>query len=184
VLFLSLIWMTILEIRIRDANADDAANLVALSIQVWLHTYATDGIRSVISELVLGQFTPEHFTRMLALPKYRLRVAIYRAHLIGYSLLDLDSRCELDPAVSTELVTLYVQEPFIGQNVGSMLLNDSQSQLGGEKSMWLSVYVRNERAVKFYRKHGFIQAGQMPFEFGGESHMNDVLVRHPLLSTG
>jgi diamine N-acetyltransferase len=172
------------EISIRDAKEDDAANLAALSIQVWLHTYATDGIRPAISELVLEQFTPEHFTRVLALAKYRVLVAIYRDHLIGYALIDRDSRCELDPTLSTELVTLYVQEHFIGQNVGSMLLANCQSAIGGEKSIWLSVFVRNERAIKFYRKHGFIHVGEMPFEFGGESHMNDVLVRHSLLSTG
>jgi hypothetical protein len=36
---------------IRNAKKTDSINLAALSIQVWLHTYATEGIRKEISSL-------------------------------------------------------------------------------------------------------------------------------------
>jgi hypothetical protein len=42
---------------IRQGQHRDAVNLSALAIQVWLHTYATEGISSLISHYVLSEFT-------------------------------------------------------------------------------------------------------------------------------
>ena len=41
---------------IRKALQSDCLDLAALSLQVWLHTYATKGIRSQISQYALSHF--------------------------------------------------------------------------------------------------------------------------------
>lgn len=57
-----------MDLRYGLAGPTDAANLAALSIEVWLHTYARDGIRQAFSDYVLREFTAERFAAHIADP--------------------------------------------------------------------------------------------------------------------
>lgn len=163
---------------IRPARLEDARNLAALAIQVWLHTYATQGIRSHLSEFVLTELTPEKFQRLLADPAHLLLVAELDGHLLAYADLDFESPREDVPGVRTELATLYVQEHFAGQGLGSRLMAacaEEAKRRSGSPCFWLSVYHRNERALAFYKKHGLEIRGAFDFELGDERHRNLVL---------
>jgi ribosomal protein S18 acetylase RimI-like enzyme len=47
----------------------------------------------------------------------------------------------------------------------------------GYDVLWLGVWERNERAIRFYEKKGFVQVGSLPFVFGNELHTDLVMVR-------
>lgn len=67
---------------IRTANVSDSANIAALSIQVWLDTYATEGIRQNISKYVLEKFTEERVSEIIAsdqTPVLRTRCTVISA---------------------------------------------------------------------------------------------------------
>jgi ribosomal protein S18 acetylase RimI-like enzyme len=163
---------------IRNGEPSDAGNLAALAIQVWLHTYATEGISTAISRYVLSEFTDERFTTILSQESSVILVAEIDGHLVGYALLDIGARCPSgDSAV--ELATLYVQEHFTREGIGSALLaccrNVAHKRTGSGR-IWLTVNARNEPAIAFYRKHGFIRTGTDWFELGGERHENHLMV--------
>ena len=108
-----------LQPSIRPATPADMECLTALAIQVWLHTYATDGIRSSIAHYVLTEYTPEHFAHIIADPQWQLLVAEVNQHLVGYALVGFDSICPTEPEAEVEMATLYVQEHFEGEGIGS-----------------------------------------------------------------
>lgn len=168
-----------LEPTIRQGAPADTECLAALAIQVWLHTYATDGMRSAIARYVLSEFTAERFARILADTASLLLVAEKNQHLVGYALLKFGAVCPTSAQSNVELATLFVQEHFTRSGLGSALLARSQNlareRTGGAK-LWLTVNTRNERAIAFYRKHGFEPAGTTQFEFGGEQHENHVFL--------
>lgn len=170
---------------LRPAQPGDARNLAALSIQVWLHTYATEGIRDALSTFVLAEFTEARLRQRILDPRRRLFVAEEAGHLVGYAELDLEAPREDVPGTRAELTTLYVQEHFGGRGIGSRLLEacaQEARQRCGRSGLWLSVYHRNERAMAFYRKQGFTERGSFHFEFGGERHLNLVLANTPRTS--
>ncbi|PRC92272.1 GNAT family N-acetyltransferase [Solimicrobium silvestre] len=165
---------------IRLADLADASNLAALGIQVWLHTYATSGIHQAISDYVLAEFTAEKFQQLLIAPDHIVLIAEKNAHLVGYAVLKLDARCNDVSHTSTELVTLYVQEHFTRQNIGTALLSacaDYAQQSTGSALLWLSVNQNNTRASTFYHQHGFRKYGVTYFEIGSERHANDILAK-------
>jgi ribosomal protein S18 acetylase RimI-like enzyme len=162
---------------IRVATTTDAGNIAALSIQVWLHTYAKSGLRSALSDYVLAEYTPE---RMAARLKNRDQVFIVYeqdAHLVGYLRLLLDSPCPTDPGTPVEIATLYVQEHFIGRGIGSELLHHTLDFCAkrGVSRIWLSVNHENARAIRFYEKHQFRRNGSIYFHLENEQHENFVL---------
>jgi ribosomal protein S18 acetylase RimI-like enzyme len=167
------------EPNVRVASATDAECIAALAIQVWLDTYASEGIRKTIAHYVLSEFTTEAFTRAIANPSSRLLVAEVQDHLVGYTVVNLNTPCPAPGGSSVELATLYVQRHFSGIGIGSSLLSSGRSiarEVTGNASLWLTVNARNERAISFYKRHGFAQVGTTHFEFGNERHLNHVLL--------
>lgn len=54
-----------------------------------------------------------------------------------------------------ELDWLMVDPQFHGTGVSSTLMRAGMDWLGTDRPMWLNVVGHNERAISFYRKHGF-----------------------------
>ncbi|MFC7418627.1 GNAT family N-acetyltransferase [Iodobacter arcticus] len=160
---------------LRPATAADAQNLAALAIQVWLHTYATEGIRQDISTYVLSEFTPAKFTDLINDPQYQLLIAEINHHLVAFAQIDFASKEQ--PALgSVELKMLYVQEMFTGQGLGHKLLAYCE-EIIASRAYWLSSNSNNHRAIAFYASQGFVQHGVTYFEFGGNHYENKVLVK-------
>jgi len=164
---------------IRVATVADASNLAALSIQVWLHTYAKSGLRGALSDYVLAEYTPEKISRCLRDENQVFIVHEKNAHLVGYLRLLLDSPCPTDPNSRIEIATLYVQEHFIGRGVGSELLEYILEFCRKREipAVWLSVNHENVRAISFYEKHRFQRNGSIFFHLENEQHENFVLYK-------
>jgi ribosomal protein S18 acetylase RimI-like enzyme len=56
---------------------------------------------------------------------------------------------------SRELDWLMVDPDFHGSPIASDLMRSGMAWLGKDRPMWLNVVRHNERAIRFYRKHGF-----------------------------
>jgi len=160
---------------IRKARLDDCLDLAALSLQVWLQTYATQGLRAKISHYALSTFTERYFQQLLSEPRTEIWVAIIEEHLVGFIALDLSSNFndnDSDIGYGYEITTLYVSEHFQGQGIGRQLLNEAKKQYG--LPYWLSVWVKNDQAVNFYTKLGLKLIGEQNFDLNGELHQNSV----------
>lgn len=162
---------------IRLAQAEDAENLSALAMQIWLHTYADQGISSTISGYVLTELSPSRFTSLLSDPSSVVHVAEVEKHLVGYATVCLATSCPESTQAKAELATLHVQEPFVGKGVGTLLLKQSEYWAKGrtDKNIWLTVNSKNSRAISFYAKHGYVKLGITYFQLGDEKHENFVL---------
>ncbi|GAB3251702.1 GNAT family N-acetyltransferase [Chitinimonas naiadis] len=158
---------------IRPAEQKDCLNLAALSLQVWLHTYAMEGMRDEISRYALTTFTPDYFAQRIASPRYRLYVKTSGYHLLGFISVDLAASCPVDANAGLEVETLYVHVHFKGQSIGSQLLRTALAELGPK--LWLTTWVHNTQAIGFYRAFGFTDIGATWFEMEGEQHENRVL---------
>ncbi len=157
---------------IRKARKEDSINIAALSIQVWLHTYATDGIRRGISEFAIGTYTEQYFKELINNPDYRILVFIEEKHLVGYVMANLKSLWQ-DQSNGYEIDKLYVQEHFHGKGIGRRLISEMAARYGGR--FWLSTWAHNWNAINFYKHMGFIDIGHKDFELEGELHENRVL---------
>ena len=166
------------EASIRAGVPADAENLAALGMQVWLHTYATDGISSTISQYVLSTFTADKFLALLAYPSTAVLVAEAGKNLVGYALVTFDAACPAAAAATSELATLYVQEHFAGRGIGSLLLARAEAQAREQTGtpLWLTVNARNSRAIAFYQRRGYTKIGITQFRLGADDHENHVLV--------
>lgn len=163
---------------LRDAQPNDANCLAVLAAQVWLHTYATRGVSHEIAQYVLSELSVEKFSALLDDPDTRVVVAHGGENLVGFACIRLGATCPSDPCATVELLTLYVQEPFTGQEVGRSLLTAAEGKAREHASgpLWLTVNAQNARAIAFYARQGYTKVGTTFFALGEGRHENHVLV--------
>lgn len=165
---------------IRVAQTQDASRLAVLAVQVWLHTYATEGISRDIAEYILSDLSPQKYLALLSDPSSHVLVAERGENLIGLAVVKFGVPCPASERSSTELETLYVQEPFVSQGVGKLLLQAAQAKAREHvnTALWLTVNAKNSRAIAFYQNLGYSKVGTTYFVLGAGRHENHVLIGH------
>ena len=167
-------------LQLRSAHTDDALCLSVLAMQVFLDTYATHGIRPSIAREVLTAYSQHSFDTALAAADTHITVAEHQGHLIGFAQVTFGACHALAPAGrQSELLRLYVQEPFTGARVGTQLLAQAEqvAAAAGATVLWLTPWVHNHRARAFYERRGYLDHGLTHFVFENESHENRVLAK-------
>ena len=165
---------------LRPAVAADALSIAVLGQQVFLDTYATDGIRPEIAREVRSLFDLDVVSALLAAPSTRCVVAERTGHLIGFAQCatdDTHTHVRADRPI--KLNRLYVQERFSGTGVGTVLLArvESLARLEGSDALWLTTWVGNARALAFYPRRGYVDVGKTLYVFEDEAHENRVFAK-------
>jgi len=132
-----------MSIHIREARREDASLIVRL-----------------ITELAVGTgevspISPAYVKTYLASPTSGVLLTEAQGQVIG--LLSYSVRPDLYHAANCCLIEeLVVREGLRGQGVGSALLQALFSRMQECAEVGLGVMPENERAIRFYRKHGFV----------------------------
>jgi len=126
-----------------------------------------------------------HFADYLADPDRVLLIAREDGRMIGYAMLirgvpdddDVQRAVALRPAV--EISKMYVLPDSHGAGTSAALMAESIKRAGelDAKCVWLGVNQKNERAQRFYTKHGFSINGTKTFRLGSRIENDYVMVR-------
>ena len=168
------------DFTLRPAQREDALCISGLATQVFLDTYATDGMRSDLAEEALSVYAPAQFRQRLEDPHRSLLLAERNGHLLGFAEIAGNTRAPfagLDDGM--ELVRLYVQRHAHRQGVGQALLQkvEERLQASDRPCLWLAVWAQNHRAQAFYQAQGYVCAGSTAYEFGGNAYANQVFCK-------
>ncbi|MFE8700823.1 GNAT family N-acetyltransferase [Cytobacillus sp. FJAT-54145] len=83
---------------------------------------------------------------------------------------------------SLEIERIYIKSKFQKHGLGKYLL-DKAIEMALERNkqkIWLGVWERNENAIAFYKKMGFVQTGAHSFYMGDEEQ-TDYIMTKPLI---
>jgi GNAT superfamily N-acetyltransferase len=171
-----------LNCTLRPATPSDALCISALATQVFLDTYATDGMRDDLAREVERECGRAAVEAWLADAASRILLAERDGHLIAFALwrLGVGSGATASPEEpqrdDAELVRLYVQRHFHGHGIGHMLLSKVETDAGhaGSARLWLTAWVGNAKALAFYAKEGYVNIGSTDYVFEGRSYENRV----------
>lgn len=149
----------------RDATPTDIPALDALFRGSFSETFGPLYAPADLAAF-LAQFTPEAWTQDLATK--RLRLAEAASRLLGYAKL---GPCALPVEAggdALELYQLYLAADAKGTGVARTLMDwtIATSRSEGATELYLSVYVENHRARRFYERYGFLDIGRYDFPVG------------------
>jgi GNAT superfamily N-acetyltransferase len=162
---------------LRAAGAQDAPALAAFAGQAFHDTYRGLDDPREIAEYVAEHFNLSAVQALLRDAACHTLLAEVDGGLAGYAVIRRGEppACVTGPA-PIELSRLYLGAGFIGQGLGAALMKAVQAEarhLGG-RTLWLGVYDRNVRAVRFYERFGFRPVGGKEFLFGGRVYIDPI----------
>jgi diamine N-acetyltransferase len=159
----------------RMATPADAALMAALGARSFTetfgHLYTPDNLAAFLENHSADKWRAE-----LADPTFAVRLAEEDGAPAGYCKLGPPSLPFEPRGVPAELRQLYVLRPWQGRGVAAVLMDWAIGEARGRGAgeLYLSVFIDNHRARRFYARYGFEPVGRYDFMVG--SHADEDIV--------
>jgi GNAT superfamily N-acetyltransferase len=176
-------------VHLRAATSADSAALSALGAKLFEQTFGVDNTPEDMQAYLAESFTPERQAAELAEPNRMTWIVEDAGGAgVGYAVLIRGETSQfVDGNRPAELRRIYVDRSLHGRPVdqrgrgASVILLEqclAQAKDWGCDVIWLAVWERNPRAMRFYEKNGFRVVGKKVFQLGGDVQHDFVMARN------
>ena len=159
----------------RDAGPEDAAAVAELGrrsfSETFGHLYTPENLAAF-----LATHSEENWRGELADPRFAVRLGEAERSAVAYAKLGPPSLPFEVKGPTIELRQFYILGPWQGSGAAAELMAWvlGEARRRGAEEMYLSVFVDNARARRFYERYGFEYAGRYAFMVG--THADDDLI--------
>jgi diamine N-acetyltransferase len=174
------------EWRLRPATAADAASLAAFAETMFRDTFSAANTPDDMDAYCAGAFGEALQRAEIEDTALSTVLAEDSGRLVGYVQFGAgDAPACVSPPPAWELRRLYVAPESKGSGLARELTARAVSGAlaGGAASLWLGVWERNPRAIRFYEKAGFKVVGEHTFQLGRDPQ-RDLIMTRPALDAG
>lgn len=166
------------------ATPGDAAVLARAAAAFFADTFGLANRADDMDAYVADAFSETRQLVDLSAPNTRLWLAVdARDDIVGYVHVRLGAPLPAGASAASarpaEIARLYADRAWHGHGLGAALMQASvaAAREWGADLLWLGVWERNERAIAFYRKHGFEIVGEQEFRLGADLQHDHVMAR-------
>lgn len=171
-------------LTVRPATEADLPALVEFAERVFRESFGRDNTPENMDAYIGGALTVGRFAAILRDAGARTLVGEAGGGIAAYAQLmtapppaeHLDG--ERDGSGCALLQRFYLDPALHGSGAANVLLAavlDAAADLGAA-TLWLTVWERNPRAIRYYEKQGFEAIGNAPFQLGDE-RQNDLVMQ-------
>ncbi|MDX3901663.1 MAG: GNAT family N-acetyltransferase [Sphingobium sp.] len=154
----------------RVARAHDAPALSILGGATFLTSFAHDHPGPALVDHIRRAHGEDYYRAAIADPHNHVLIGeTPLGALVGYAMLTRpDLPVPVDDVSDIELKRIYLLPGWQGGGNGDPLMERLAEEAArrGRRRMLLAVYPQNDRARRFYARHGFKQIGSMTFMVG------------------
>jgi ribosomal protein S18 acetylase RimI-like enzyme len=160
----------------RDAGPADAATLARLGRETFTetfgHLYTPENLAAFLQSHNVGDWRAE-----LSDPSFSVCLAEDVAHAAAYAKVGPPSLPFETKRRAIELRQFYVLAAWHGRGVARALMDWvlAEARRRGAEELYLSVFVDNHRARRFYDRYGFEQVGTYDFMVGTHADLDLVM---------
>lgn len=170
------------EILIQRTQPGDLDDLQRIGITTFTETFAADNSEENLREYLDKGFSSEKLKKELADPNSEFYFAVRDGEVIGYLKVNSGhSQTEMKDENSLEIERIYVLKKFHGHKAGQKLF-EKALQIAEQKNVdhvWLGVWKKNIRAIRFYEKNGFAEFDKHLFKLGNDEQ-TDIMMKLPM----
>ena len=163
----------------RPATPEDALSISVLAMQVFLDTYALNGMRTDLAREALGLYQADDLRTNIALgtSPHQFIVAERDGYLLGFTALEHGAVApQPELSIGLKCNKLYVQRHFKRLGIGQQLLRHAELVAAQSQAscVWLTAWIHNTAAITFYEAMGYADVGRTLYYFEGIGHENIV----------
>jgi len=165
-------------ITIKLAKKADIAILALLGRLTWAEShgqYIDD--KNDLLKYLNKNFSVSKTKQDINNPKQRFYIVYVDDLPVGYAKIVLHEMQEnITSKNICRLERIFILNEFIPLKIGRQLLTFVEEKAKALKldTMWLSVYIKNNRAIRFYKKNEFKNVGELNFVVNGKEYENIV----------
>lgn len=170
--------------NIRYANKNDAKLLSELGKTTFYDTFAEQNTPEDMKLYLETSFSEEIQSSELENKDIIYLIAENKGIPIGFVKLKQNSTIEgISNGKPIEIERIYTLKEYIGKGIGAELIKKSiqEAKERGFDYLWLGVWEKNPRAIRFYEKWGFKKVGGHTFLLGKDPQ-NDFIMELNLIT--
>ena len=172
-------------LSLRDCAPEDVDILRELSVKTYYDTFASMCAASDMAAYLSEAYDRDKLLRELCDAHEHFFFLYADGKLAGYlKLNEAPSQSDINDDASLEIERIYVSAAFQGKGLGKFLMEQAVHRAAelGKQYVWLGVWERNEKALRFYRNNGFYAVGTHSFVMGDDKQ-TDHIMRKDLITS-
>lgn len=171
------------EIQITRVEINDIPDLYQIARTTFIETFADSNTKEDMQEYLETRLTEKQLRKEFEDSKSEFFIARSGSEPVGYLKVNSGTaQTELNEQESLEIERIYVSSVYHGQRVGQLLYDKALeiAILNNKTSIWLGVWEKNPRAIRFYEKNGFVAFDTHIFKMGNDEQ-TDVMMRKVII---
>ena len=158
---------------------NDMEELQQISRQTFYETFSAGNTEENMANYLSEKFSTEKLTAEWNNKNADFYFATLDNQVTGYLKLNFGaSQTELQDDKALEIERIYVLKEFHGKKVGQVLYEKAISIAKQKHAdyIWLGVWEENSRAIRFYKKNGFVEFDKHIFKLGNDEQ-TDIMMK-------
>ncbi|SDK56803.1 Ribosomal protein S18 acetylase RimI [Paenibacillus sp. OK060] len=167
-------------VEIRACSREDLQKLQEISIETFHDTFKDQNSPDNMRAYLERAFNAKQLEDELSNSCSDIFFVYYNKELAGYLKVNREgAQSEQMSDASLEIERIYIRKKFQMHGLGKYLLNKAMETAleHQKKEVWLGVWEKNDNAIAFYKKMGFVQTGSHSFYMGDEEQIDFIMVK-------
>ena len=156
---------------IRRVSMEETSLLKKVSTETFSSAFSNMNTEPNMKQYLSRAFKEEQIQKELLTPDSAFYFLTIKHEVIGYTKLNLgNAQTEKVNSDAIEIQRIYLYEKMQGKGYGRMLIEHAEG-IGREHNcpiIWLGVWEKNDKSIRFYQNMGFKIFDQHEFPFGDE----------------
>ncbi|OIK10446.1 GNAT family N-acetyltransferase [Bacillus sp. MUM 116] len=167
-------------IDIKKCTLEDLRKLQEISYETFDETFKDQNSPENMNAYLERSFNLKQLEKELNNISSEFFFVYFNNEIAGYLKINTnDAQSEEMGDESLEIERIYIRSKFQKHGLGKYLLNKAL-EIAMErikKKIWLGVWEKNENAIAFYKKMGFVQTGAHSFFMGDEEQIDFIMTK-------
>jgi ribosomal protein S18 acetylase RimI-like enzyme len=164
----------------KKCTLEDSRKLQEISYETFNETFKDQNSPENMIAYLERAFNLNQLEKELSIISSQFFFVYFNNEVAGYLKVNTkDAQSEEMGEESLEIERIYIKNKFQKHGLGKYLLNKALEiamELNKTK-IWLGVWEKNENAIAFYKKMGFVQTGAHSFYMGDEEQIDFIMTK-------
>lgn len=167
-------------VKIRSCSFEDLKNFQKISMETFKETFENQNSPENMAAYLERAFNTKQLEGELSKTFSEIFFIYFNEELAGYLKVNMnEAQSEKMGEESLEIERIYIKQKFQKHGLGKDLLNKAMEIAieRHKKNIWLGVWEKNDNAIAFYKKMGFVQIGAHSFYMGNEEQRDLIMIK-------
>jgi ribosomal protein S18 acetylase RimI-like enzyme len=167
-------------INIKTCTLEDSRKLQEISYETFIETFKDQNSPENLNAYLERAFNLKQLEKEISNISTQFFFVYFNHEVAGYVKVNInDAQSEEMGDESLEIERIYIKNKHQKHGLGKYLINKAIEIAVKEnkKKIWLGVWEKNENAIAFYKKMGFVQTGAHSFYMGDEEQTDFIMTK-------